>query len=144
MNKGGVQKGGAALEKTVMVIFKHYEQRNIHCQQNFPEQLITGQKVRKHGFDFQILYQGKFIAFDAKHCNGPLFYLSNCKAHQIKAMHDIEKNGGEGFFLVYYAEKSKLNKVPVNHIMDCLEKNYKSIMYNEEFDTKIDILGILK
>ncbi len=136
------QTGGKALEKTVLQLFKRYEQLNIHCQQNFPEQLMSGLKVRKHGFDFQCFHKGIFVAFDAKHCQGDKFYLSNCKMHQIKALKNIKNHGGEGFFLVYYAMQKKLNRLDVDMVMELLEQNIKYDTFDINKQTSIDILNI--
>jgi len=139
------QVGGASLEKTVMEVFKRYWQRGIHCQQNHPEKLQDGTCVRKHGFDFQIFHENIFYAFDAKYCQGKRFSLTtNCKQHQIKAMHDIENHGGEGFFLIYFAESKKLNRLNAEEVITLLENGVKSIEFNEEKVIDIDILGILK
>ncbi len=140
--KGGQQIGGKMFEKSILTLFKSYETRNIHCQQNFPEKLQSGQTVRKHGFDFQCLYNNKFYAFDAKHCDKELFYLSNCKIHQIKALLDIEKQGGEGFFFIYFAQKKKINKISAKTIAEYLEKGYTSIMFNDTFESNLNFLNI--
>ncbi len=135
--------GGKALEKTIMELFKHYELKNIHCQQNHPETIATGQRVRKHGFDFQVYYENIFYAFDAKHCEKKRFSLNNCKTHQIKALYDIEVQGGQGFFLIYFLESKKLNRIPASDIIGFLEKGIKSIVFEKKYETKLDILEIL-
>ena len=136
------QKGGRALEKTVMKLFKEYEKKGIHCQQNHPEQLMSGLKVRKHGFDFQCFYNNKFYAFDAKHCVSNNFALSNCKIHQIKALSDIQQHGGEGFFLVFYKPYNKLNKLKVNDVISMIEQGLKTTSFSQDLVTSIDILGV--
>jgi hypothetical protein len=79
---------GKSLESAVKKLFASYESRGIHCQQNFPEQLSDGTKVKRHGFDFQILHNGKFYAFDAKECALNAWPLDKAKPHQVKALLD--------------------------------------------------------
>ncbi len=69
--------------------------------------------------------------------------IHNFKMHQIKALTDIERNGGDAFFLVYYEEHKRLCKFPVADIRLMLQDNLKSVAYDEERTVKLDLLGIL-
>ena len=82
---------GKGLERAIRKLFESYQSRGIHCQQNHPEQLFDGTITHKHGFDFQILYRGKFIAFDAKECASNTWPLDKAKMHQLKALLDVEE-----------------------------------------------------
>ena len=66
------------------------------------------------------------------------------KEHQIKAMHDIQNHGGEGFFLIYFNESKSLNKLTANDVIDLLENGVKSIKFDPKRQTSIDVLGIFK
>ena len=135
---------GKALEKTILELFKRYEQLGFHCQQNHPEMIQGGKFVRNHGFDFQVFAKGQFYAFDAKNCKGETFSITtNCKKHQIKALFDVKRQGGEGFFLVYF-EGRGLNKLDVDEVIELLEKGVKSIEYNNGRKVGLDFLGEFK
>lgn len=133
---------GKSLEKAVKLLFERYESRGIHCQQNHPEQLHDGTLVKRHGFDFQIFYNGKFIAFDAKECARSSWPLDKAKMHQIKALFDVYNNGGEAFFLVYFTKLRKLIKLPISTVMKALEVGEKKLSPDSGILTTIDILGI--
>lgn len=133
---------GKSLEKAVKRLFGSYESRGIHCQQNHPEQLADGTRVKRHGFDFQILYNGKFYAFDAKECGLAAWPLDKAKLHQVKALFDIYNNGGEAFFLVYFTEKKQLVKFQVQVVKKALEEAKKKLSPSEGESTTINILGI--
>lgn len=133
---------GRNLEHAVKELFKQYEKLGIHCQQNHPEQLHDGTLVRKHGFDFQMFYQGKFYAFDAKECNLKNWPLEKAKAHQLKALLDVENNGGEAFFLVWFKFSKRLVKFSARMIQYQLEQNHKSVSPDMGEETTIDLLGI--
>ena len=133
---------GKNLERAIKKLFESYESRGIHCQQNHPEQLHDGTLVKRHGFDFQILYNGKFYAFDAKECGLSAWPLDKAKIHQMKALFDIYNNGGEAFFLVYFTKEKKLVKFHVQIVKLAIEANQKKLSPLVGQPTSIDILGI--
>lgn len=133
---------GKSLEKAVKRLFESYESRGIHCQQNHPEQLHDGTLVKRHGFDFQILYNGKFYAFDAKECGLSAWPLDKAKPHQVKALLDVANNGGEAFFLVYFTKNKELIKFDIKIVQTAIIKGEKKISPCEGEKTTINILGI--
>ena len=133
---------GKTLEKAIRKLFASYESRGIHCQQNHPEQLHDGTLIKKHGFDFQIFYQGKFYAFDAKECALPAWPLDKAKPHQLKALLDIEQQGGEGFFLVYFTKNKKLVKFNAKIVQESIINKNSKIFPESGEVTTINILGI--
>lgn len=133
---------GKTLEKTIKKLFESYESRGIHCQQNHPEQLHDGTLVKHHGFDFQIFYQGKFYAFDAKECAAKAWPLDKAKLHQLKALLDVEANGGEAFFLVYFTQENILVKYSAKIIQQAIINSQKKLLPLEGSPTNINILGI--
>ena len=133
---------GRNLEHAVKELFKQYEKLGIHCQQNHPEQLMDGTLVRKHGFDFQMFYKGVFWAFDCKECNLKNWPLDKAKPHQLKALLDIENQGGKAFFLVYFKYSKKLVKFRASFIRGALENNMKSVSPEMGEATTINLLGI--
>ena len=133
---------GKNLESAVKKLFESYESRGIHCQQNFPEQLSNGTKIHRHGFDFQVLYQGKFYAFDAKECALPAWPLDKAKPHQVKALLDVSSNGGEAFFLVYFTKSKELVKFYVEKVQSAIINGNKKIFPSDGEATTINFLGI--
>ena len=133
---------GKNLERAIRRLFESYASRGIHCQQNHPEQLHDGTLVRRHGFDFQILYQGTFYAFDAKECARRSFPMDKAKLHQLKAMLDVEKQGGTGFFLVYFTTSKQLVKFPVTLVRDALAAGCTSLAPEQGIKTSLNLLNI--
>ena len=133
---------GRLLESAIRKLFERYEERGIHCQQNHPEQLHDGTLVHRHGFDFQIFYKGRFLAFDAKECQRARWPLDKAKLHQLKALTDVEANGGEAFFLVYFTGKVKLVKFPAATVRRALAEGISSLSPGEGEATTLNILGI--
>lgn len=133
---------GKSLESAVKKLFASYESRGIHCQQNFPEQLSDGTKVKRHGFDFQILHNGKFYAFDAKECALNAWPLDKAKPHQVKALLDVNANGGEGFFLVYFTNLKELVKFDAKIVQTALINGQKKLPPTSGEKTTLNILGV--
>lgn len=133
---------GKSLEKAIKKLFESYESRGIHCQQNHPEQLHDGTLVKHHGFDFQIFYMGTFYAFDAKECALKAWPLDKAKPHQLKALLDVESNGGEAFFLVYFTKQNILVKYSAKIIQSAIINGQKKLLPLEGNPTNINILGI--
>lgn len=133
---------GRSLERAIRKLFESYASRGIHCQQNHPEQLHDGTMVKRHGFDFQIFYQERFIAFDAKECASRTWPLDKAKMHQLKALLDVELNGGEAFFLVFFKNGRKLVKFPASFIQSRISDGAKSVSPQEGITTTLNILEI--
>ena len=133
---------GRGLEHAIRELFKQYNKLNIHCQQNHPEMLQDGTFARKHGFDFQMFYKGVFWAFDAKEGNVKNWPLDKAKPHQLKALLDVENNGGKAFFLVYFKFQNKLVKFRASFIQGALANNMKSVSPDMGEATTINLLGL--
>jgi len=133
---------GRNLEHAVKELFKEYQKIGIHCQQNHPEQLHDGTLVHKHGFDFQMFYKRKFYAFDCKECALKNWPLDKAKPHQLKALLDVENNGGEAFFLVWFKFSGRLVKFSARLIKGQLEMNHKTVSPDMGEPTTINLLGI--
>lgn len=133
---------GKSLEKAIKKLFESYASRGIHCQQNFPEKLFDGTIVNRHGFDFQIFYQGKFFAFDAKECALNRWPLDKAKLHQLKALLDIERQGGDAFFLVHFTALKKLIKFYAHTVQESMINGNSSLTPQEGEATTINILEI--
>ena len=133
---------GKNLESAIKKLFESYESRGIHCQQNHPEQLHDGTLVKRHGFDFQIFYDGTFYAFDAKECALQHWPLDKAKPHQVKALLDVANNGGVAFFLVYFTKTKELVKFDVKTIQNSMLNGDKKISPSSGDKTTINILGI--
>jgi len=133
---------GRSLERAINRLFESYRSRGIHCQQNHPEQLHDGTLVRKHGFDFQIYYMRRFIAFDAKECARATWPLDKAKMHQLKALLDVEVNGGDAFFLVYFSRFKVLRKFPAHLVRDAIAAGRPTLYPDEGTPTGLNLLEI--
>ena len=61
--------------------------------------------------DFLACLNGRFIAFDAKDCEGKRIPLSRLADHQLQDLIDVARNGGIAFVLVRF-ERKRLWRIP--------------------------------
>ncbi len=58
--------------------------------------------------DYNGIYKGKYIDFEAKQTNLPYFPLRNIHKHQIDHLKKITEHGGIGFLIVHFASLNKI------------------------------------
>lgn len=119
---------GQLLESAVCKLFEFYKSKNIHCQQNSPKQTKDGKYVEKHGFDFQVFYADTFYAFDAKECHSRSISITQFKPHQIQALSDVYRQGGEAFFLVYYFVHGCFVRFDIKNVLARMERKQRSFL----------------
>ena len=58
--------------------------------------------------DYNGIYKGKYIDFEAKETKLDYFPLANIHAHQIKHLKKIMEHGGIGFLIVRFSKKDEI------------------------------------
>lgn len=135
-------KKGSYLEQKTRELFRHYLAKGVWCQQCFPRTLIGGKIVERHGYDFEILYKGKFYAFDTKECSREKWYLDKATPHQVDALLSVKRNKGEGFFLVLFVKTGILVKYDCEVVLQAIQDDKKSLSVCDGKETKRDLLGV--
>lgn len=104
--------------------------------------------------DYNGIYKGKYIDFEAKETKLNYFPISNIHKHQILHLKRIISHGGIGFILVHFScqdkvyllmgedlfqfiEKEKRKSIPINYFE---EKGY---LIKPKYNPRIDYLEIL-
>jgi penicillin-binding protein-related factor A (putative recombinase) len=136
---------GKDLEKTILELFKHYEEKDIFCLRIHEHRVASGMVVEKSPFDFLVYHDNIIYGFDTKECSGKTINIkTNMKLHQLEAMLQIDKNGGEGFFLVYFYLTKQLIKYDCKVVLQVMKENSKSLSPDDGEEVKLDFLGVLK
>ncbi|WP_334347429.1 Holliday junction resolvase RecU [Candidatus Phytoplasma prunorum] len=136
---------GMSLEKNINITNKFYLDNQIAfiyknpipiqiVKVNYPSRnkaKITEAYFRKEALpDYHGLYKGKYITFDVKETNCKTSYaFSNIPLHQIKHLQQINNNKGLAFFIVHFKINDKYFLIPINLIIEYLQKGFKSIKY---------------
>lgn len=80
--------------------------------------------------DYNGIYKGKYIDFEAKVTNTLFFPLKNIKNHQIKHLIKIKENGGISFIIVRFEKKQENYLLETNKLEEILNQNIKTIKLN--------------
>ena len=83
--------------------------------------------------DYNGIYKGKYIDFEAKETRKDYFPLSNIHAHQIKHLIDIKKCGGIGFIIVKFVLKNEVYLLEIDKFNDFVTNNARKSIPIEYF-----------
>ncbi|MDD2682053.1 MAG: Holliday junction resolvase RecU [Bacilli bacterium] len=93
--------------------------------------------------DYNGIYKGKYIDYEAKETNNLSFSFTHIAKHQMEHLQKVHKHGGLAFIIIYY---KKINKVVIIDIMPFmklyklgLENNEKSITYTKALEIGIEV-----
>ena len=133
---------GKAFEKQVNAFIALCDNRGLHAQQNHPEKLHSGEYISKHPFDYQVLYDGVFYAFDAKNSESKTLHISNLKPHQLNGLKKVKENGGSAFFMIYFAIEKKIIQLDIDEAIQILSSGRKSISTDDGKSIRLNFLNI--
>lgn len=104
--------------------------------------------------DYNGIYKGYYIDFEAKETKNSSFPLANIHKHQIDHLEKIEKHGGISFLIVRFTLKNKTFLLETKYLSNFLNNSTrKSIPYEyfekngyiikDKFNPRIDYLEII-
>lgn len=104
--------------------------------------------------DYNGIYKGKYIDFEAKETKLNYFPLSNIHDHQIKHLRRIKNHGGIGFIIVSFKTKGEVYLLPCEALFNFLDNNTrksiplsyfkeKGYIINFKLNPRIDYLSII-
>lgn len=104
--------------------------------------------------DYNGIYKGMYIDFEAKETKKDSFPLANIHEHQIKHLQKIEKHGGISFLIVRFTLKNKTFLLETKYLNEFINNNKrKSIPYEyfekrgylikDKFNPRVDYLSIV-
>lgn len=88
------------LENDIAVVYKKPTPIKVVKQVN--EKIINAYFEKPSTTDYNGLYKGKYIDFEAKETKGVSFPLKNIHPHQIRHLENIERHGGICFLIVRF------------------------------------------
>ena len=108
------------LENDIAVVYKKPTPIKVVKQVN--EKIINAYFEKPSTTDYNGLYKGKYIDFEAKETKGVSFPLKNIHPHQIRHLKNIERHGGICFLIVRF--------VNVNETYLLFEKDFDYFIKN--------------
>ena len=83
--------------------------------------------------DYNGVYRGQYIDFDAKETRQKSFPLANIHSHQISHLKKIINHGGIGFILVNFKTLNQIFLLPGDKLFDFIENNSRKSIPIEYF-----------
>lgn len=97
----------------------------------------------KSTVDYDGIYQGRSIVFEAKSTNGKSLPLSNITKEQERYLNDAEKHGALSFLIVHMKELNKTyvvtNKLLQNYLKRALNDGRKSISLKDMEEDCVEV-----
>lgn len=84
--------------------------------------------------DYNGLYKGKYIDFEAKETNSSSFPLTNIHKHQIEHIKNIYNNGGICFLIVRFNKCNKTFILSAKDFLSFIDKNTRKSIPIEYFE----------
>lgn len=82
--------------------------------------------------DYNGLYRGRYIDFEAKETKRNVFPFSNISIHQIKHLENIIKHNGIAFVIIAFTSINEVYLIDASHIIDAYQQaTRKSIRYQD-------------
>lgn len=84
--------------------------------------------------DYNGLYRGKYIDFEAKSCHSTSFPFSHLYTHQINHLAKVLEHGGISFLLIEFSIHQEVYLLPTDLLLECYQASLsggrKSIPYS--------------
>ena len=108
--------------------------------------------------DYNGIYKGKYIDFEAKSINGKSFPFTNLYPHQIEHLKKVYQHGGISFLLILFNDFQEIFLLSTNLLIDLYEKanngERKSIPYsffknnaekvNMSYNVPVDYINVIE
>ena len=83
--------------------------------------------------DYNGVYKGKYIDFEAKETRKQVFPLANIHEHQIKHLESIAKHGGIGFIIVRFTLEDETFLLRIEDLLSFLQEQTRKSIPKEYF-----------
>ncbi len=136
---------GMAFEHLLNIVNKQYDNKGIAIINKRPTpvkvlkskgtRVLSGFYEGKSTVDYDGIYEGKAIAFEAKSVGETRFDLKNVQDHQLAYLEKVARNGAVAFFLVEIRALNRVYYVPLQmmqgYVKRAQEGSRKSIPLDE-------------
>lgn len=145
------------LENDIAVIYKKptpITVNKVDYKNRHDATIIEAHYIVPSTTDYNGLYKGKYIDFEAKETKLKRFPLSNIHSHQLHHLVKIEKHGGIAFIIIRFTSIDETYLIYINDFMNYINSDkIKSIPYEyfkekgflikETYIPRIDYLKII-
>ncbi|HHX79257.1 MAG TPA: Holliday junction resolvase RecU [Acholeplasmataceae bacterium] len=93
--------------------------------------------------DYNGIYKGKYIDYEAKETNNLSFSFTHIANHQLLHLQNIDKHGGIAFIIIYYRKVEKVIIIDIKIFMELyklgLENKEKSIKVAKALEIGVEV-----
>lgn len=122
------------LENDIAVIYKKPTPIKVVRQVN--EKIINAYFEKPSTTDYNGLYKGKYVDFEAKETTKTSFPLANIHSHQIKHMENVIKHGGICFLIVRFVKMNETYLLFGEDFIDYINSNSRKSVPHSFFQEK--------
>ena len=131
---------GRDLERAQLKVLKAYRAHGIHCHANHALRRPDGKVVEGEPYDFEALYHGTFYAWDTKETRAGRWPLpTKTQLLQVKQLLDVEKHGGQGFFLVLFVGPTRIVRYNAQEVADAIAAGKSSLGPDDGQEATLDV-----
>ena len=81
--------------------------------------------------DYNGIYRGKYIDYEAKETNNLSFNFKHISEHQMKHLHKIDEQGGIAFIIIFFKKINKVFIIDIKPFLKIFKDGIKSIKVSE-------------
>ena len=141
------------LENDIAVVYKKPTPVKVVKQVN--EKIVSAYFEKPSTTDYNGLYEGKYIDFEAKETKSKTsFTLNNIHPHQIEHLKNIARHGGIAFLIIRFTELNETYYLGIKELVEFLNNeerkslplsffHEKAILIKDSFNPRIDYLKII-
>ena len=141
------------LENDIEVVYKKPTPVKVVKQVN--EKIVSAYFEKPSTTDYNGLYEGKYIDFEAKETKSKTsFTLNNIHPHQIEHLKNIARHGGIAFLIIRFTELNETYYLGIKELVEFLNNeerkslplsffHEKAILIKDSFNPRIDYLKII-
>lgn len=112
-----------------------------HAHKNYAKRLEDGTYIQGEPFDYEAFIKGYHCVFDAKECQGPIWYMKDKDIKQAENLKHCKNVGLEAYFLIYF-ENKEVKQIDIDNVIEILKTGKKGINKNLGIDW--ELLEVLK
>ena len=131
------------LDKGIALIYKKPTPIKVLKVNETKTRIKDGFYEQKSTLDYNGIYQGKYLEFDAKETNSKTsFPLSNIHIHQIEHIKNVLKYQGIAFLIIRFNYHNKTFILPGSNLIDFLSTNSRKSIPYEYFTNNCKVVSL--
>ena len=133
-------KNGRKFEKQIEKVLDYINSIGGHAHKNYAKRLEDGTYLQGEPFDYEAFVKNYHCVFDAKECQGPIWYMKDKDIKQAENLKHCKNAGLNAYFLIYF-ENKEVRQIDIDNVIDVLKIGKKGI--KKELGTEWKLLKVI-